>query len=91
MTSNNDKEQTMTTTPELGDLLVVWVEPTGHFDGLTPEYELTPDHPGMDPVEVVTELSGLAAEIIEAFGVDIVSDVCDEGGRYYYQCEVGRV
>ena len=77
----------MSSTLTEGDLVVVWIEPTG-FDGLTPYYTLTPDHPSMDEVEVACQLDELESEIIKAFGLDTAGDIMDEGDRYYMQCEV---
>ena len=78
----------MSSTLTDGDLVVVWIEPTGQFDGLTPYYRLEADHPSMDEVEVACQLDELPAEIAEAFGFDTAGDVMDEGNRFYMQCEV---
>jgi hypothetical protein len=90
MSNNNDRSNDMSNTLTEGDLVVVWIEPTG-FDGLTPFYTLTADHPSMDEVEVACQLDELPAEIMEAFGFDTAGDIMDEGDRYFMQCEVHHV
>ena len=70
-----------------GDLVVVWIEPTG-FDGLTPYYTLTADHPSLDEAEVACQPAELPAEILQAFGIETAGDIWDDGDRYFMLCEV---
>lgn len=73
---------------ELGDQIVVWVEPTGDFDGLTPYYILNPDHPSIREVEVACAPGELPDAIEGSFGFAVLSPVCDEGGLNFFECEV---
>jgi len=80
----------MSAEPQIGDQLVINIEAIG-FDGLTPEYQLTPDHPHMDTVEVVCHMHELADRIGEAFGVEVLCEPYDECSGYIVECEVTRV
>jgi hypothetical protein len=91
MSNHTDhKEHDMSNEPTIGDQIAVTIEAIG-FDGLTPEYQLTPDHPHMDPVDVVCNLDGLAAAIAEAFGVDVLCEPYEECSGYIVECEVVNV